>query len=37
MLEAASLFALALAAILVTFPTREAWQSALQTAQTTNP
>jgi hypothetical protein len=36
-LEAAALFALALAAMLGTFPTRDAWQSALQAAQTTSP
>lgn len=37
LLEAAALFALALAAMLATFPTREAWQTALQAAQTPNP
>ena len=36
-LEAAALFALALAAMLGTFPTREAWQNALREAQTTSP
>jgi len=35
-LQAAALFALALAAMLSCFPTREAWQSALRQAQTPN-
>lgn len=33
-LEAAALFALGLAAMLGSFPTREAWQNAMRTAQT---
>jgi hypothetical protein len=36
-LEAAALFALALAAMLSSFPTREAWQTAIRTAQTPGP
>ena len=37
MLQAATLFALALAAMLSSFPTREAWQNAVREAQTPNP
>jgi len=37
MLQAAALFALALAAMLSCFPTREAWQNALREAQTPKP
>lgn len=36
-LEVAALFALSLAAMLSSFPTREAWQNALRTAGTRDP
>jgi hypothetical protein len=36
-LQAAALLALALAAMLSSFPTREAWQNALREAQIPNP
>ena len=36
-LQAAALFALALAAMLSSFPTREAWQNALREAQIPDP
>ncbi|HVQ54242.1 MAG TPA: hypothetical protein VMT25_03640, partial [Thermoanaerobaculia bacterium] len=36
-LQCAALFALALAAMLSSFPTREAWQSALREAQIPDP
>jgi hypothetical protein len=35
--EVAALFALSLAAMLSSFPTREAWQNALRSGQTGSP